>query len=296
MMQEIVKFNFIPTTHGEAKHLVKLWYTQHVARCSLVHSASLAVLNHVEISDGRWTATAPPTLLRLATFSNGAPLQPSRLPPFKIFDFLIPDLNPTCWKLGAIMRLLNTTSLKLQLFTPDLVPDYVILSHRWCSEEVLFEDLAQSPISDPHHPARTKEGFAKIEGVCRLARQDGYDWIWIDSCCIDKSSSAVLQKAINSIWNYYSGSNICYVYMWDVSDSATDRQDSAFRESEWFTRGWTLQELIAPTILEFYARDWSPIGTKHQRLDEIAAITSISPEILIKPELADLECAAEKLS
>jgi hypothetical protein len=165
------------------------------------------------------------------------------------------------------MRLLNTETLELRLFIPSSVPDYVILSHRWnaqTSEECSLEDMTKSPISDPNSPARKKQGFLKIQGACLLALEDQYSWIWIDSCCIDKSSSAELQEAINSMWKYYAESNICYVYMADVHNLAAG-WDRPFRESEWFTRGWTLQELIAPICVEFYAENWAPIGTKAER-------------------------------
>lgn len=196
------------------------------------------------------------------------------------------------------MRLLNTKSLELKFFMPSSVPDYVILSHRWNaenSEECNLEDMTTTPITEPNCPARKKQGFCKIQGACRLALRDGYSWIWIDSCCIDKSSSAELQEAINSMWKYYAESNICYVYMADVQDSEAG-WDQRFRKSEWFTRGWTLQELIAPVCVEFYAEDWAPIGTKIERYQEIADITKIDLTVLVRTQEIDLLSAAEKLS
>ena len=196
------------------------------------------------------------------------------------------------------MRLLNTETLELQFFMPSSVPDYVILSHRWnaqSSEECSFEDMTKGPILDLKCAARKKQGFLKIEGACRLAREDQYSWIWIDSCCIDKSSSAELQEAINSMWTYYAKSNICYVYMSDVQNAEAG-WDQRFRESEWFTRGWTLQELIAPVCVEFYAEDWAPIGTKAERYQEIADITQIDRTVLVRTQDIDLFSAAERLS
>ena len=122
----------------------------------------------------------------------------------------------------------------------ELVPDYVILSHRWSHAEVIYDDFALGDLRSADHPARVKEGFSKVEKACHRASQDGYDWIWIDSCCIDKSSSAVLQESINSMWNYYASGNICYVYMVDVEDEAAG-WTATFLGSEWFDRGWTLQ-------------------------------------------------------
>ena len=193
------------------------------------------------------------------------------------------------------MRLLNTRSLALrQQFIPSEVPDYVILSHRWSTEEVTFEDISKAPISDPQSQTRNKNGFAKIQGACNLAVKDGYAWIWIDSCCIDKSSSAELQEAINSMWRYYAESNICYVYLADVSSEAGWSQ--MFARSEWFTRGWTLQELIAPVCVEFYSENWKLLGTKFERYKQIAEITSINPGVLIRSKHLDLFSVAERLS
>ncbi|KAF4625580.1 hypothetical protein G7Y89_g12587 [Cudoniella acicularis] len=192
------------------------------------------------------------------------------------------------------MRLLNTKSLELQHFVPNQVPDYVILSHRWASEELTFEDITKYPVSNPNSPARRKQGFSKVQGACKLAARDGYGWIWIDSC-IDKSSSSELQETINSMWNYYEQSNIFYVYMADVPDSEAG-WDRRFQKSEWFTRGWTLQELIAPAYVEFYTGNWSPIGTKLERHKEIANITKIDLDVLVQAESIDNFSAAERFS
>lgn len=97
------------------------------------------------------------------------------------------------------------------------------------------------------------------------------------------------------MWNYYANSNICYVYMADIPYSETAR-DRSFHQSKWFTRGWTLQELIAPVCVEFYAKDWSLIGTKFERCKEIAEITGIDQEILNRTQEIEVLSAAEKLS
>lgn len=197
------------------------------------------------------------------------------------------------------MRLLNTETLELRFFMPSAVPDYVILSHRWnvqTSEECTLQDMTNTPISNPESPARKKQGFQKIEGACRLARKYEYNWIWIDTCCIDKSSSAELQEAINSMWRYYAEANICYVYMADVRAFVRGSTRWSFRKSEWFSRGWTLQELVAPVIVEFYAENWEPVGTKLERYEEIAKITGISTAVLVRSREFDTFSAAEKLS
>jgi hypothetical protein len=193
------------------------------------------------------------------------------------------------------MRLLHTRSLELQPFIFTQAPDYVILSHRWGAKELTFEDVAKDPISKPTSQARKITGFSKVRGACDQAAKDGYDWVWIDSCCIDRSSSADLQEAINSMWSYYARANICYIYLVDVPhrDAGWGQQ---FQQSEWFTRGWTLQELIAPECVEFYTEDWSPIGTKLERYKEIAEITQIDPEVLVQDRSVETFSAAERLS
>jgi hypothetical protein len=193
------------------------------------------------------------------------------------------------------MRLLNTRSFELRSFGPRELPDYVILSHRWRLEEVTLKDITGCPVSDVENSARQLMGFSKVEGACKLAADDGYDWIWIDSYCIDKESSADVDKSINSMWTYYTRSNICYVYMADIPDCEAG-WGIRFQKSEWFTRGWTLQELIAPVYVEFYAADWSPIGTKLERHEEIAAITTIHSELLAQNRSIEAYGSAERFS
>jgi hypothetical protein len=196
------------------------------------------------------------------------------------------------------MRLLNTRSLEFScVYVPNRVPDYVILSHRWGSEEVTYADIIQAPLSEPASVTRNKAGFLKVQEACALALQNGYEWIWIDSCCIDKSSSAELQETINLMWKYYKESNICFAYLEDVVDpEAGWGNDQPVGKSEWFTRGWTLQELIAPYNVEFYSSGWQPIGTKLERYQELADITGIDPDILCNYRRMSTPSTAEKLS
>ncbi|KAF1842766.1 HET-domain-containing protein, partial [Cucurbitaria berberidis CBS 394.84] len=173
------------------------------------------------------------------------------------------------------MRLLNTRTLELTIFIGN-VPEYVILSHRWEEDELTFEHIVKDPISNPKSRARQKQNFKKIQGTCALAARDGFDWVWIDSCCINKSSSAELQEAINSMFRWYQEAEICYAFLNDVPNQEAGWGER-FRHSKWFTRGWTLQELLAPATVEFYAADWSPIGTKISRYEEVSYITRIAP-------------------
>ncbi|KAK1622926.1 heterokaryon incompatibility protein-domain-containing protein [Colletotrichum phormii] len=194
------------------------------------------------------------------------------------------------------MRLLNTTTLTLESFISGR-PKYAILSHTWGSEEVIFED-----IRTPNQTSlRQKAGWPKIGGSCALALKDGLDWIWIDTCCIDKSSSSELSEAINSMFRWYREAEICYAYLEDVpplkyasiigfpnlaadldSDHivAIENDQKTFLGSRWFTRGWTLQELVAPEKVDFYASNWSFLGTRVDLADVIHKHTMIDKEAL----------------
>lgn len=144
------------------------------------------------------------------------------------------------------MQLLNLHTFRLTTFYDQDVPDYAILSHTWEDEEILYADICDQEKPLPQH----KKGVYKFKRSCYQAACDGFDWIWIDTCCIDKSSSAELSEAINSMFRWYSDSDICYAYISDVITA--DVESVRFGNSRWFTRGWTLQELIAPKNVVFF--------------------------------------------
>ncbi|KAF5333992.1 hypothetical protein D9758_017524 [Tetrapyrgos nigripes] len=176
-------------------------------------------------------------------------------------------------RLLSLMRLLNTKTLKLAEFYAD-IPLYAILSHTWEKEEVTFQDIQNL------ETARLKAGFAKVSNACARARNYDFEWIWIDSCCINKESSAELSEAINSMYQYYEDAAVCYVYLCDVSIEFHPRNlKSTFKDSRWFKRGWTLQELLAPDHVVFLDKDWVRIGTRWTLRDVVSAITSIPVEV-----------------
>ncbi|CAG7566168.1 unnamed protein product [Fusarium equiseti] len=163
------------------------------------------------------------------------------------------------------MWLINTKTLVLEEFLSQ-APSYAILSHTWGKEEVTFVDWYYNLPQ-----ARKKLGFSKIQKSCEQALKEGHDYLWCDTNCIDKRSSAELSEAINSMFKWYRNSAICYAYLADV----TPGDMSSFSASRWFTRGWTLQELIAPKSLTFYASDWSELGTRSLLSQRIFNITKI---------------------
>lgn len=174
------------------------------------------------------------------------------------------------------MWLLETTTLELCEFLPTKVPPYAILSHTWGDEEVSFHDI-QKP------PSKRLQGYQKIKSCCALAKSHTYEWVWIDTCCIDKKSSAELSEAINSMFQWYKDSRICYVYMSDVSYDhvGESRPGWTFENSRWFRRGWTLQELLAPENVKFYDSDWRYLGDILNLCGKICRITGVGRAYLL---------------
>ncbi|KAK7462449.1 hypothetical protein VKT23_008048 [Stygiomarasmius scandens] len=171
------------------------------------------------------------------------------------------------------MRLLNTETLQVKEFEAD-IPRYAILSHTWEKEEITFQDIQDL------EAAKFKHGYIKVWNACLHARRYNFEWIWIDSCCINKESSAELSEALNSMFQYYEDSEVCYAYLCDASSKEDPRNvRSAFKRSKWFTRGWTLQELLAPSHVVFLDKGWNEIGTRWSLRDAISAITSIPVQV-----------------
>jgi hypothetical protein len=172
-----------------------------------------------------------------------------------------------------MMRLIDVETLELRQFQHRDIPPYAILSHTWGKEEVSFADFTSSTSDKGRH----HEGYNKIAGCCRKAKSEGYSWVWMDTCCIDKSSSAELSEAINSMFKWYEAADVCYAWLSDVESSEDPRHiSSGFRRSKWWTRGWTLQELLAPAEVVFLARDWIEIGTKEVLQDIVSEMSGIS--------------------
>lgn len=177
------------------------------------------------------------------------------------------------------MRLIDTSTLILHEFFDSDIPQYAILSHTWGPEEVSFQewvdltdtDGCQCGKSQRREKIQSKAGYQKVVACCRQAQKDHFQYLWADTCCIDKSSSAEISEAINSMFRWYEKSFVCYVYLADVAAQkpypVAKRLSwvSDFEKSRWFQRGWTLQELIAPLKIVFFASDWVAIAMKDHR-------------------------------
>lgn len=168
------------------------------------------------------------------------------------------------------MRLLHIKTLQLHPFLIANSPRYAILSHTWGDDEILFDDVQNRPVRS----WRKKRAFSKLEGFCKKANQHGYEYVWIDTCCIDQGSSAELSEAINSMFQWYNQAEVCYVYLDDTTPNAP------IDGCRWFTRGWTLQELIAPTDVRFFDKSWTFINDRFSLAPVLASITGIKEVVL----------------
>ncbi|KAJ9614361.1 hypothetical protein H2200_002497 [Cladophialophora chaetospira] len=177
------------------------------------------------------------------------------------------------------MRLLHLDSRGTITLTKDLiddVPSYAILSHTWGTEEeeVTFDEITNGS-------GHTRAGYAKIEFCAEQAQKNGLKYFWIDTCCINKANHAELSEAITSMFAWYRDAVQCYVFLADVSCATrTDHEAQpnwlpAFQKSRYFLRGWTLQELIAPKVVEFYSREGHWLGDKQTLESVVHEVTTI---------------------
>lgn len=232
------------------------------------------------------------------------------------------DLRPAINRTGTAtrfdtdretMRLINIRTLQLTSF--DEAPPYAILSHRWTDHEMTFERFMKqtqrpsSPLAEPPH--RPGPGFTKIERFCKLLRKPSFyssmsleavEWCWVDTCCIDKRSSAELSEAVNSMARWYSNARVCVAYLGDVlnHDAQTDGQEAQLCKSTWFTRGWTLQELLFSSHMMFYDRDWNfiPGFNKRTRSGALALslICGVPEHCLLAGQSVYKESVADRMS
>jgi hypothetical protein len=184
------------------------------------------------------------------------------------------------------MRLLKCLpgdcGFELITFSDDLAPPYAILSHTWTDgHEVTYNELLAGTGTD-------KRGYAKIRFCGKRAAEDGLEYFWVDTCCIDKATNQELTTAINSMFRWYQRAVKCYVYLTDVSvpeevihpEAFRISWEQAFQRSRWFTRGWTLQELLAPASVEFFSQEGKRLGSRISLEQEIHSVTGIPVKTL----------------
>ena len=177
-----------------------------------------------------------------------------------------------------LLRIGDDGKVSLTADLTDPVPPYAILSHTWGEDqdEVSFED-----IKDIHREAN-KPGDEKLRFCAKQTAHDSLEYIWIDTCCIQKSNFTELSEAITSMFRWYKNAAKCYVYLADVSTDNINEMnlspgswEEAFQKSRWFTRGWTLQELIAPRSVEFFCSNGRRLGDRNSLQQQIHHITKI---------------------
>lgn len=152
------------------------------------------------------------------------------------------------------MRLINVHTLEFSEYSSN-VPKYAIASHRWkAGTEAMIKDIRNKQNTD-------KDGYVKVEGFAKYVREHvrHVEWLWIDTCCVNQESSQEVTEAVNSMFRWYSNAEVCLAYLADVSNAEDERE---FRCSEWFRRGWTLQELLAPQMVVFLSASWELVGHK----------------------------------
>ncbi|KAI1351202.1 HET-domain-containing protein [Xylaria sp. FL0043] len=187
------------------------------------------------------------------------------------------------------MRLLNVSTLDFEEVADPATKKYAILSHTWVEgEEVSLQDWQKwRRKRRGWEDVAKRSGLAKILDACKMTQEYDLKYLWVDTNCIDKLSSAELSEAINSMFKWYSLSAICFAYLSDVrspvhpgnnADSGWNRH--LMKDSRWFTRGWTLQELVAPGIIYFFSYDWTVIGTRSDLSFIISTITAIEEKYL----------------
>ncbi|KIM59819.1 hypothetical protein SCLCIDRAFT_61681, partial [Scleroderma citrinum Foug A] len=184
---------------------------------------------------------------------------------------------------------------------------YAILSHRWLEQqgqtaEVRYDEMAElAKMDEDRDEIRQRDGYQKILHSCEQTKQDGLDWLWVDTCCIDKRSTAEISEAINSMYQWYENAAVCYAHLHDVLNLSFpgERNDVLYPNSngwpEWFSRGWTLQELIAPRNIHFFNHDWQLIGDKRTFSRILVRITRI-PSYIIMDGMYDRPCVAQIMS
>ncbi|KAK4186266.1 HET-domain-containing protein [Podospora australis] len=183
-----------------------------------------------------------------------------------------------------LLHITDTDTIELEEFADNCIPPYAILSHTWGPNEVLFEDMHPSNQTS----VQLKEGYVKLRGCCTMAKSRGFEYAWIDTCCIDKRSSAELSEAINSMYRWYQAAKECYVYPADVSREGY----KAF----WWTRYKERETFFTSKWFIFFNRHWVEVGTKVTLCYEIAKRTRSQERFLRGQDDLDTSSVAQRMA
>ncbi|OTA68490.1 hypothetical protein K449DRAFT_363475, partial [Hypoxylon sp. EC38] len=193
------------------------------------------------------------------------------------------------------IRLVDAQTLRMRWFMDGNIPQYAILSHTWENDQEISYQEMIAISENPAHPAVEKRGYAKVVETCQKARRNNIAYAWVDTCCIDKTSSSELSEAINSMYRWYQQAEVCYVLLTDFDAASASLRD-ALPKCRWWTRGWCLQELVAPQRVEFFDAGWNYIGLKTDLASLITEITGIEKEVLIDSSLIESLPVARRMS
>ncbi|KAK4444115.1 heterokaryon incompatibility protein-domain-containing protein, partial [Podospora aff. communis PSN243] len=195
------------------------------------------------------------------------------------------------------MRLINTTTHDFEEFVGSQIPQYAILSHTWRTDELTFSIWADRKRRLEYADT---QGYIKIQEACKVAANELFrplSYIWIDTVCINKESSAELSEAINSMFAWYQSAHVCYAWLDDITHEPATRLDpESLGRARWFSRGWTLQELLAPASVVFYDSKWTMLGSKENLAPELSAVTGINGRYLTHPKLIFTASIARRMS
>ncbi|KAL8855447.1 MAG: hypothetical protein Q9178_007917 [Gyalolechia marmorata] len=197
-----------------------------------------------------------------------------------------------------MIRLLNVESFTLQQFKDEECPPYVIISHRWAedpSQEVVYDDMAQPPKLRSSRLKSKPASASKITQACQkvLEHTNGeITHLWLDTVCIKQDNPMELSTAINSMYRLYEEAKVCFAYLSDFPSTEVQ----TLGQSDWFNRGWTLQELIAPREVQFFDRDWRLLGDKWDLRKELTSRTNIDKKYLIDSMFKNFASVSKRMS
>ena len=194
-----------------------------------------------------------------------------------------------------MIRLLHVWSLTLRQFKDDHCPPYVILSHRWAedpSDEVVYDDMANFHELCQSRLWKKTRSAAKIVGACQKVIEEGIHYLWLDTVCIKQDNPMELSTAINSMYRLYSNAEVCLAYLADYPSA----EMQTLCQSDWFNRGWTLQELVAPNVVKFFDKEWGSMGERRQLSEELTRRTRIAKAFLFAHRSVGSASISERMS
>lgn len=180
---------------------------------------------------------------------------------------------------AGLLRLIGARDLLPIRFSADKAPPYAFISHCWLhpDEEPTLRDLVDNV-------AYRKAGFTKLQRAADVALRRGLEYFWIDTCCVDGRIIHEVRQAIKTVALWLTKADICFVYLSDVKAveqrSSLNSNHESLRKSKWFTRSWTLVELLVPQRVEFFSDNWTALGDKSTLEKVITEVTLIPARAL----------------